>query len=158
MSYDCLERTMAKKAPKKVQAPVRAREMLQPNLTVDAIVVDDKRRLLLVERGRDPYKGKFALPGGFVEYGETVENAVSRELEEETGLKAKPLEIVGVYSDPNRDPRGHTVTIVFRMGYRGGEPKGSDDAAAARFFPIDELPPLAFDHDKIVKDFLSKFS
>jgi len=147
---------MAKKGTAKAQAPVRARDMLQPNLTVDAIVLDDKKRLLLVERGRDPYKGRFALPGGFVEYGETVENAVARELEEETGLKAKALEIVGVYSDPDRDPRGHTVTIVFRMGYQGGEPKGSDDAAAARFFPIEELPPLAFDHGKIVKDFLSR--
>ncbi len=145
---------MAKNGPVKVQAPKRARDMLQPNLTVDAIVLDDKKRLLLVERGRDPYKGKFALPGGFVEYGETVERAVARELEEETGLKAKVLEIVGVYSDPNRDPRGHTVTIVFRMEYQGGEPKGQDDAATARFVPIDKLPPLAFDHDIIVKDFL----
>ena len=144
---------MAKKGPVKAQGPKRAREMLQPNLTVDALVLDDKKRLLLVERGRDPYKGKFALPGGFVEYGETVECAVARELEEETGLKAKVLEIFGVYSDPNRDPRGHTVTIVFLMKYQGGEPKGHDDAAAARFFPIERLPPLAFDHDKIVKDF-----
>jgi len=154
MRYYIDMRPMAKKGPVKVQAPKRARNMLQPNLTVDAIVIDDKKRLLLVERGRDPYKGKFALPGGFVEYGETVERAVARELEEETGLKAKVLEIVGVYSDPNRDPRGHTVTIVFHMEYRGGEPKGDDDAAAARFFSIDKLPPLAFDHDKIVKDFL----
>jgi 8-oxo-dGTP diphosphatase len=144
---------MAKKGPVKVQALKRARDMVQPNLTVDALVLDDKKRLLLVERGRDPYKGKFALPGGFVEYGETVESAVVRELEEETGLKAKVLDIFGVYSDPNRDPRGHTVTIVYLMEYQGGEPKGNDDAAAARFFPIDRLPPLAFDHDRIVEDF-----
>jgi 8-oxo-dGTP diphosphatase len=145
---------MAKKAPFKPKTPKRARDMLQPNLTVDAIVIDDKKRLLLVERGRDPYKGRFALPGGFVEYGETVETAVKRELEEETGLKTKVLDIFGVYSDPDRDPRGHTVTIVFCMEYLGGEPKGSDDAAAARFFPMEKLPPLAFDHDKIIKDFL----
>lgn len=141
--------------PKKA-ALKRARDMLQPNLTVDAIVLDGQGRLLLVERGRDPYKGRFALPGGFVEYGETVESAVVRELLEETGIRAKIVELFGVYSDPDRDPRGHTVTIVFRLKVAGGELRAGDDAAKARFFPLDGLPPLAFDHQRIVGDFISK--
>jgi len=146
---------MAKKNTGKA-APKRARDMLQPNLTVDAIVIDGQGRLLLVERGRDPYKGSFALPGGFVEYGETVEDAAARELKEETGLRATAIELVGVYSDPNRDPRGHTVTIVFHLRVEGGELKAGDDAAKARFFPVDQLPPLAFDHGRIVSEFLAK--
>jgi 8-oxo-dGTP diphosphatase len=143
-------------AKKKTEVPRRARDMLQPNLTVDAIVLDGMDRLLLVERGKDPYKGRFALPGGFVEYGETVEHAVVRELEEETGLNAKVAELLGVYSDPDRDPRGHTVTIVFSLEIVSGEPKAGDDAANARFFPLKGLPPLAFDHDRIVSEFLAK--
>jgi 8-oxo-dGTP diphosphatase len=146
---------MAKKDAGKA-ALRRARDMLQPNLTVDAIVLDGQGRLLLVERGRDPYKGRFALPGGFVEYGETVEDAAARELEEETGLKATVVELVGVYSDPDRDPRGHTVTIVFRLQVEGGKLRAGDDAAKARFFPVNRLPPLAFDHGRIVSDFLAR--
>ena len=141
---------------KVTSSPSRARDMLQPNLTVDAIVLDRKGRLLLVERGRDPYKGRFALPGGFVEYGETVENAIVRELEEETGIKATVIELFGVYSAPDRDPRGHTVTLVFRLKIVSGQAKAGDDAAKAMFFSVDELPPLAFDHDKIITDFFAK--
>jgi 8-oxo-dGTP diphosphatase len=151
--YEIDARAMAKK---KAAGPTRARDMLQPNLTVDAIVLDGMDRLLLVERGKDPYRGRFALPGGFVEYGETVEHAVVRELEEETGLNAEVAELVGVYSDPDRDPRGHTVTIVFRLEVVSGEPKAGDDAVNARFFPLKGLPPLAFDHDRIVSEFLAK--
>lgn len=113
----------------------------------------DDDRLLLVERGKEPYKGRYALPGGFVEYGETVETAVVRELVEETGIKGKIVRLFGVYSDPDRDPRGHTVSVVYELRADGGELQAGDDAAKASFFPLDGLPPLAFDHDRIVTDF-----
>lgn len=128
-----------------------------PVLTVDGIVRKNKE-LLLIRRKNDPFKGKWALPGGFVNYGETVEAAVMRELEEETGLNTEITSFFGVYSDPDRDPRGHMISIVFELEARSGQPKGGDDAAEARFFNIDMLPELAFDHDKIIHDYLSEVS
>jgi 8-oxo-dGTP diphosphatase len=95
-----------------------------------------------------------ALPGGFVEAGETVEEAVVRETLEETGLRTRVVRLLGVYSDPKRDPRGHTVSAVFELAATGGRLHGGDDAAAASFFDKDDLPPLAFDHDRVVADFL----
>ncbi len=124
-----------------------------PSLTVDGIVVVDGR-ILLIERGRAPYAGRYALPGGFVDYGETVEDAVRREIEEETGLKAEIVRLMGVYSDPRRDPRGHTVSVVFIMDLKGGFLNAGDDAADAVWFPLENLPPLAFDHEDIVSDYL----
>lgn len=126
-----------------------------PWLTVDAVVVRDGR-ILLVRRGRPPFEGMHALPGGFVEAGESVEQAVAREVKEETGLQTTVAGILGVYSDPKRDPRGHTVSVVFELVSRSGAPKGGDDAALAAFFPLDGLPPLAFDHDKVVADYLKR--
>jgi 8-oxo-dGTP diphosphatase len=123
-----------------------------PALTVDAIVVKDNG-LLLVRRGKEPFKGKHALPGGFVEYGESVERAVVREVREETGLETRIVELHGVYSDPDRDPRGHTVSAVFVCEVTGGELKAGDDAARAEFVPLDKVPELAFDHEKIMADF-----
>jgi 8-oxo-dGTP diphosphatase len=120
---------------------------------VDAVLVRDGR-ILLVRRGRPPFEGMHALPGGFVEAGETVEQAVVREVREETGLQAPVERILGVYSDPKRDPRGHTVSVVFELGPGKGVPKGGDDAAAAGFFPLEALPPLGFDHGKVVADYL----
>jgi 8-oxo-dGTP diphosphatase len=116
-------------------------------LAVDAIVERPGRGVLLVER-RWPPPG-WALPGGFVEFGETVEQAVTRELLEETGLVAESVRQFHTYSDPARDPRGHTVSVIFVVSARG-EPVGGDDAKAARFFPWDALPPLAFDHAQIL--------
>ena len=84
-----------------------------PALTTDCVVFDAKRRVLLVRRGHPPFKGKYALPGGFVDIGETVEDACRRELMEETGVKVGRLELIGVYSDPGRDPRGHTCSVAF---------------------------------------------
>lgn len=123
-----------------------------PSLTVDAILVIDKK-ILLVERGRKPFKGMFALPGGFVEYGERVEDAVVREMKEETGLDVRVKCILGVYSEPDRDPRGHTASVVFEVERTGGEIMPGDDASDVKLFPLDSLPQLAFDHRKIIDDY-----
>ena len=126
-----------------------------PKLTADGAVLKQDK-ILLVKRKNNPYKDKWALPGGFVEYGERVENTVVREVLEETGLKTKVKEIIGVYSDPKRDPRGHTVTIVYLLELINGELKSGDDAADARFFSLDSLPDLAFDHDLIINDVIRR--
>lgn len=123
-----------------------------PNLTVDCVVFDDRDRLLLIRRRNPPFAGQFALPGGFVDYGETTEAAACRELLEETGLKAKDLRLIGVYSKPDRDPRGHTVTIAYLVAVEGGEPTAGDDAAEAKFRADWRELDLAFDHNVIVKD------
>lgn len=122
-----------------------------PALTVDAVWFR-RGTILLVRRGRPPFQGRWALPGGFVELRETVESAVARELAEETGLRARPVRLVGVYSGPDRDPRGPTTSVVFRMRGRGGPPRGGDDAASAAWVPLREARGLAFDHDQIVRD------
>ncbi len=124
-----------------------------PKLTADGIVLKENK-ILLIKRKNYPFKGKWALPGGFVEYGEKVEDAVIREVYEETGLKTSINKIFGVYSDPDRDPRGHTVTIVYLLDIKGGELKSNDDASDAKFFNVKELPELSFDHDIIIKDIL----
>ncbi len=131
----------------------------KPELTVDGVVFRkecslEKPEILLIKRGNPPFQGMFALPGGFVDYGEKVEDAAVRELEEETGLRTRVISLVGVYSDPARDPRGHTVSPVFLLEIIGGELKAGDDAAEASFFPVGELPELAFDHAGIVKEAL----
>jgi 8-oxo-dGTP diphosphatase len=126
-----------------------------PALTVDGILIIDGS-VLLVQRKYDPFAGKWALPGGFVDYGEKTEAAVVRELFEETGLKTKVRALVGVYSDPKRDPRGHTVTVAYLMDLVGGTVAAGDDAATAKFFKADEVPMLAFDHARIVKDALQR--
>jgi 8-oxo-dGTP diphosphatase len=126
-----------------------------PVLTVDGVLVV-AGKLLLVRRGREPEKGKLALPGGIVEYGERTEEAVVRELEEETGLKTKTIRLLGVYSDPGRDPRGHFITVAYELAQVGGRLRAGDDAAEAVFLPIEETPRLAFDHSDIVKDFLQR--
>ncbi len=104
-----------------------------PLLAVDCAVFDAKGRVLLIRRGHPPFEGCYALPGGFVEVGEPVEAACRRELEEETGLKARTLRLVGVYSDPKRDPRGHTCSVVFLARIARAAPKAGDDAAAAEW-------------------------
>lgn len=124
-----------------------------PSLTVDGVVTEDGK-ILLIERKNPPFKEKYALPGGFVEYEESVEKAVTREVEEETGLKTKVEELIGVYSSPDRDPRGHMVSTVFSLEISGGELEGGSDAESAEYFKIDDLPELAFDHKKIIIDFL----
>ena len=122
-----------------------------PRITVDGIIIKDKK-ILLIQRKKQPFKDKWALPGGFVEYGEKTEDAAVREVLEETGLKTKIDHLVGVYSDPNRDPRGHTITAAYFLEIIDGNVKGSDDASDAKFFNINDLPDLSFDHDKIIED------
>jgi 8-oxo-dGTP diphosphatase len=122
-----------------------------PALTVDAVWID-RGDVLLVRRGRPPFRGRWALPGGFVEPDESAEVAVVRELFEETGLRARPARLVGVYSAPGRDPRGPTATAAFRMRGRRGVPNGGDDAAEAAWVPLRTARGLAFDHDEIVRD------
>ena len=124
----------------------------QPKLTVDAVVFDKSGRLLLIKRKSPPFKGLFALPGGFVEVGETVEAAAARELLEETGVRAKVQRLVGIYSQPDRDPRGHVVAIAFLMKARVAKPAAGDDAVAAEFVADWRTKDLAFDHARIVAD------
>ena len=130
--------------------------MKKPSVTVDGVIIKNGK-VLLIKRKNEPFKGRWALPGGFVEYGETVEEAVLREVKEETGMDAKIKKLVGVYSSPDRDPRGHTISIVFLMEAKG-ETIAGDDATEARFFDLKKLPPLAFDHAKIIEDAVKTFN
>ena len=124
-----------------------------PSVTVD-IVIELQRSgtpIVLIER-RHPPPG-WALPGGFVDRGETVGQAARREAREETGLEVDLVTLLGVYSDPARDSRGHTVSVVF-VACSAGEPVADDDAAAVLIADPQAMPPLAFDHAKIVADYL----
>lgn len=124
-----------------------------PSLTVDGIITDEDR-ILLIKRRNPPFQGRYALPGGFVEYGETVEEAVVREIEEETGLRTAIDRLVGVYSDPERDPRGHMISVVFDLEVKAGKPTGGSDAESASYLELNDLPKLAFDHSRIISDYL----
>jgi 8-oxo-dGTP diphosphatase len=123
-----------------------------PALAADCVVLDARGRLLLVRRKFPPFKGQYALPGGFVEIGETVQDACRRELMEETGVRAGKLQLLGVYSDPSRDPRGHTCSAVFITRVRSATAKAGDDAAAAEWIEDWSKLDLAFDHAKILAD------
>ena len=146
----------------------------KPSLTADICIIarsGEEERILLIRRGNHPYLGKWALPGGFSEEGERIEETAARELLEETGIKmsSSDLALVGVYSKPGRDPRGWTVSAAYLavVDPESVAPKAGDDAADARWFSIDhrggsivltcedirlELPDLAFDHEDIVSD------
>ncbi|HLB70653.1 MAG: NUDIX hydrolase [Candidatus Methanoperedens sp.] len=121
-----------------------------PLLTVDALIIYEGK-LVLIKRRNPPFQDQFALPGGFVEIGETVENAVIREAREETGLEIELIKFLGVYSDPSRDPRGHTVSICY-LSKGSGNIKAGSDAKDIRLFDLDEIPELAFDHNKIIEN------
>lgn len=120
-------------------------------LTVDA-VIPYQNGIVLIRRVNDPFAGFYALPGGIVEYGERVEDAVLREVKEETGIEGKIFKLVGVYSEPDRDPRGHYVSICFVVLPEGGELKAGDDAGDVDVFPLNRLPRLAFDHERMIRD------
>ncbi len=134
----------------------------RPMVTVDAAVFtfsDDKARVLLINRGNEPFKGKWALPGGFVGMDEELEDAVARELEEETGLAGVQLEQMRTFGTVGRDPRGRMITIVF-MGIAKEDQttiKAGDDAAQAQWFDIEKVPDdMAFDHDEVVRFAIEK--
>ena len=122
-------------------------------LTIDCVVFNQQNELLLIKRGRQPFQGKYALPGGWVEYGETVEQAALRELKEETGVEAHSLQLIGVYSEPNRDPRGHCVSVAFLVQFPDvAVIEAGDDAASAKFVKDWKEIDFAFDHKKILAD------
>jgi 8-oxo-dGTP diphosphatase len=123
-----------------------------PALTADCVAIDARGRVLLVRRGNPPFKGRYALPGGFVEIGETVEDACRRELREETGVEAGRLDLVGIYSDPERDPRGHTCSAAFLARVGRAAATAGDDAAAVAWVEDWSQLPLAFDHARILQD------
>ncbi len=128
----------------------------RPALTVDCVVFgldDEDLKVLLIQRGQDPFIGKWALPGGFVAVGESAEDAARRELQEETSLKNVFLEQLYTFSDPERDPREHVVSVAYYalVNLHEHQVQASTDASKAAWFKIDGVPVLAFDHEKILK-------
>jgi 8-oxo-dGTP diphosphatase len=121
-------------------------------LTADAVLIVQDQ-VLLVQRKNEPFKGKWAFPGGFIDENEKVLEGAKRELREETGIENVSLTQFGAYGDPGRDPRGRTVSIVF-WSFLTEKPtaKASDDAAYCRWFPLNQLPEMAFDHGLILSD------
>ncbi len=124
-----------------------------PNLMVD-VVIPAERGVVLVRRASEPFEGRWALPGGFVEVGETVEEAAAREAAEETGLAVEVARLIGVYSEPERDPRGHNVSVAFLVRVLGGELAAATDASEVSVLDPSSVE-LAFDHRRIIGDALS---
>lgn len=142
----------------------------KPSLTVDIIIFNEnnnknnadginidginENEFILIKRRNKPFKNHWAIPGGFVDYGETVENAAIREAKEETGIDVKLERLLGVYSEPNRDPRGHTVTIVYLAIGDFDKVKPDSDAIDADIYSFDDIKSMkiAFDHNEILKD------
>jgi len=129
-------------------------KIVGPRLTVDVIItVHDPHQIVLIQRKNPPYG--WAIPGGFVDYGETVEHAAIREAKEETGLDIRLLRQFHVYSDPARDERFHSVSVVF-IGTASGVPTAGDDAAEVRVFAREDLPyKIVFDHRQILNDYFA---
>jgi 8-oxo-dGTP diphosphatase len=127
----------------------------RPSLTTDAVVFrvkEDTKQLLLIQRKFPPYKGKWALPGGFMDMDETLEQSAARELEEETGLKGVKLQQLKAFSTLERDPRGRTISVIFwGVADKQAKAVAGDDAAKAQWFDLAGLPPLAFDHKEVVE-------
>ena len=132
----------------------------RPAVTADCVVMTREAvpKVLLIERGADPYKGCWAFPGGFMNMDETTEECAIRELGEETGLQVTDLHQIGAYSKVDRDPRGRTITVAYLAIVDAPVAvTGQDDAAKAQWFPIDALPPLAFDHEDIMTDAITNY-
>ena len=132
----------------------------RPAVTADCVVMTKESvpQVLLIERGAAPFKGCWAFPGGFMNMDETTEQCAIRELEEKTGLKLTGLHQIGAYSKVGRDPRGRTITIAYLV--IADHPiavTGQDDAAKAQWWPINALPPLAFDHEEIMRDAINAY-
>lgn len=130
------------------------KEYRNPTPTADIILQRDSK-ILMVRRKKDPFKGQLALPGGFINEGETAEEAARREAIEETTLEVEPIEILGVYSDPKRDPRKHVMSIVFVGIIVGGSDKAGDDAESIEWVELGtiEKQEIAFDHAQILRDY-----
>ena len=128
-----------------------------PIPTINAIIHNDKNQILFVKRKNNPFKNNLSLPGGFVNYGEKIEDALKREVKEETSLSIEPLEILGVYSDPDRDPRHHVISSVFVCLIMDGmNGKDGYDARGRCWVNINEIEnnTYAFDHKMIIQDYL----
>ena len=132
-----------------------------PMLVVDGILIENGKsglQVCLVKRSTGPFKNYWALPGGFVDKGETLQHAIVREVFEETGLRAKVLGFVNIYDSPKRDPRGHAVSIAFLLKRTGGRMKTSNETSEVKFFPESKLPKnIAFDHTIIIRDALEAY-
>jgi 8-oxo-dGTP diphosphatase len=127
----------------------------RPAVTVDAILINKHLEVLLIERGREPYKGKWALPGGFIDMDESLETACARELREETGLEVENLKQFKAFGDVYRDPRHRTISVIFYAFTEGKlNAQAGDDAANVQWFSISHLPELAFDHRQILDEFI----
>ena len=132
----------------------------RPAVTADCIVItkEAEPKVLLIERGDEPFKGCWAFPGGFMNMDETTEQCAIRELEEETGLEVNEVHQIGAYSKVDRDPRGRTVTVAYLAIIDAlMDVSGQDDAAKAHWFPLSALPELAFDHEDIMHDAVKKY-
>lgn len=125
----------------------------RPLVAVDSLVIRKAGSVVLVKRRKPPYEGFWALPGGFVEYGETVEEAVKREVKEETGLDVDIKGLIGIYSKPDRDPRGHVISIAYLTVEIGGELKDSEETQVSEFNVVPS--EMAFDHREILRDGLA---
>ena len=120
------------------------------------VIIEKDDKIVLIKRGVEPFKGRLAIPGGYVEWGETVEHATIREAKEETCLDIELVSQFGAYSEPARDPRHHTITVVFEA-CAAGNPVAADDATEIGIFNQENLPhPLAFDHARIIEDFFRR--
>ena len=133
-------------------------EYKTPSLTTDIFIFDENLNFILIKRKNNPYKDYWALPGGFVEYGESVETAAIREAKEETSIDVELKDLVNVYSEPDRDPRGHTITIAYTAKGNINNRKADSDAKEIGIFSLEKLNEIniAFDHEKIIKDCLNK--
>ena len=130
-------------------------EYPRPAVTADCVVItkEDNPKVLLIQRGGEPYKGCWAFPGGFMDMDETTEQCAIRELKEETGLHIKEVKQIGAYSKVNRDPRGRTISVAYLAVIdKPAQVRGLDDAAKAEWFDLSALPELAFDHADIMSD------
>ena len=130
-----------------------------PAVTTDCVIFGfdgEELKVLLIERGITPYKGHWAFPGGFLNPNETAEEGARRELREETGLDSAHIEQLRTYSTPDRDPRERVITIAYIALVRIQDVRGGDDAADAGWFPVENVPPLAFDHGEILRDALRR--
>lgn len=116
----------------------------------DMILIEDGK-VLLIKRGREPFLGQWAIPGGRIEDDETAEDCLRREMKEETGLDVEPVKLIGLYSDPGRDPR-KVIAAPYLVRRIGGQLKAGDDAAEAAWFPLDDIPRLAADHDEMLAE------